>query len=181
MNSRQIPNLLSIIRIALAPFIFLAIKAQSLEILAILAVGAIITDYLDGFLARRLGGVSSAGKLLDPIADKLCVFSASLASTIYLEMPVLLFLAVVLRDLAILAVGILIIRKRGVIPISNRIGRIAVFVIAAALIVFIFKIQALYEAAVIFTCAAIATSGISYIGVGMKFLWPGRQTLKAKQ
>jgi len=181
MNTGQIPNLLSIIRIALAPFIFFAIRAGSLEILAILAVGAIITDYFDGFLARRMGIVTSAGKLLDPIADKLCVFSASLAATIYLEMPVLLFLAVVLRDLAILIVGILIIRKRRVIPISNQVGRIAAFVISAALIVFIFKIQTLYDAAVIFACAAIAISGISYIGVGIRHLSSGRQSLDAKQ
>ncbi len=169
MNSRHLPNLLSIIRIGLAPLIYFTIRAGSLEILAFLTTAAIITDFLDGFLARRLGGVSSAGKLLDPIADKLCVFSAALASTIYLNMPVLLFFAVVLRDLAILVVGILIIRRRGVIPVSNRIGKIAAFAISAALVVFIFEIQSLYLGAIVLSCAAIAASGISYIKVGINF------------
>ena len=74
-----LPNLLSIFRIALVPllvyFLTYSDPASSAWAAAIFLLGA-VTDYLDGYLARRNQSVSDLGKLLDPIADKVFVVAA---------------------------------------------------------------------------------------------------------
>ena len=71
-----LPNLLTLGRIAVIPVIclFVATDWEFLQWLALLLyIAAAITDWLDGFLARRMNLNSAFGKMLDPIADKLLV------------------------------------------------------------------------------------------------------------
>ena len=73
---RQLPNQLTIARIAAVPVLCLFIGMGNgwLRWLALfIYVAAAITDWLDGFLARRMKMSSDLGKMLDPIADKLLV------------------------------------------------------------------------------------------------------------
>jgi len=80
MKKEQIPNLLTIGRILFIPiFIFILTVVNSIEshmVAAIIFAIASITDYLDGYLARKWKVVSNFGKFADPMADKLLVMSA---------------------------------------------------------------------------------------------------------
>ena len=76
---RNIPNLLTFVRLGLIPvFVVLMIDpTQTMVFLAILVfVFAALTDYVDGFVARRFGAISDFGILLDPLADKILVMAA---------------------------------------------------------------------------------------------------------
>ena len=74
---RHIPNLLTILRILAAPLVSLMLLTDTSPVWAITAlviyVVASMTDWLDGYLARRWDIVSGFGRMLDPIADKLMV------------------------------------------------------------------------------------------------------------
>lgn len=75
----NLPNLLTISRIAVIPLVFLSVYFESCPytyFAGILFIAASITDYYDGKLARARGEVSAFGRLLDPIADKLLVAAA---------------------------------------------------------------------------------------------------------
>lgn len=75
----NLPNILTLSRIAVIPLIFVSIYFTSFAwamFAGILFVAASITDYLDGYLARAWNETSSFGRLLDPIADKLLVATA---------------------------------------------------------------------------------------------------------
>lgn len=74
----NLPNLLTLSRIAVIPLIFLAVYINGYYNYAagVLFIAASITDYFDGKLARDRGEVSAFGRLLDPIADKLLVATA---------------------------------------------------------------------------------------------------------
>ncbi|MBR1399658.1 MAG: CDP-diacylglycerol--glycerol-3-phosphate 3-phosphatidyltransferase [Alphaproteobacteria bacterium] len=75
----NLPNILTLSRIAVIPFIFLSIYFTSYAwamFAATLFVIASVTDYLDGYLARARNETSAFGRLLDPIADKLLVATA---------------------------------------------------------------------------------------------------------
>ena len=72
----KLPNYLTYARIAAVPLIMVLILADNaiLRWLAlILYIAAAVTDYYDGYFARKYGTVSSIGRMLDPIADKLLV------------------------------------------------------------------------------------------------------------
>jgi len=75
----NLPNILTISRIAVIPLIFISIYINSFlwaMIAGALFIAASITDYLDGYLARAWNETSAFGRLLDPIADKLLVGTA---------------------------------------------------------------------------------------------------------
>ena len=93
----NLPNLLTLLRIFFVPLLVAALVQENLRLHIleytitneILALGiflvAAATDLLDGYLARRLGQVTTVGTLLDPIADKLLV-SAALISLVQVRM-----------------------------------------------------------------------------------------------
>ena len=75
----NLPNILTISRIAVIPFIFISVYISSYTwamLAGSLFVAASITDYFDGYLARAWNETSAFGRLLDPIADKLLVATA---------------------------------------------------------------------------------------------------------
>jgi len=73
---RRIPNILTALRVVAIPF-FIICSLNKLTIYALfIFIFACITDYYDGYIARKYGFVTTFGKIMDPIADKLLVLSA---------------------------------------------------------------------------------------------------------
>jgi cardiolipin synthase len=108
----QIPNLLTLIRIAVCPVLVLLLHDRNYELALILFICAGITDGLDGFIAKKFDCVSNFGALLDPIADKLLIGSAYIMLAILGDIPFWLLIVVMFRDLVIVA-GYLILVTMG--------------------------------------------------------------------
>mgnify|MGYP001480126589 CR=1 FL=1 len=128
------PNLLSFLRIGLLPFIVLCLKAGQNQWAMVLMLLAVATDYLDGFLARRLGQVTDMGKIVDPLADKICVNTLTIALWLWRGFPLWAVILIAARDLMIVLGGVLVMRKKKEVPVSNWPGKIAVTVMAATII-----------------------------------------------
>ena len=157
-------------RLVIAPFIFFAIKANNIISIVVLGAIVILTDILDGFLARKLNSISEAGKVLDPLADKLCVASVALAACLYGDLPFLLLAVIIARDLIIATAGLIVIKKKKRIPVSNIWGKITVFVLSMVLIIYILKIYLLYPIAYWSVITFVIISLISYFFTGLKFI-----------
>jgi cardiolipin synthase len=96
--------MLSALRLILVPvFLVMLLNHQGLVAIAILAVSS-ITDFLDGYLARRYHQVTRLGQLLDPFADRLYIFSTLIAFSIQGVIPWWLALLVIGRDFMLLVV-----------------------------------------------------------------------------
>lgn len=101
---RSLPNVLTIIRIALVPVILGLIDNESRLrsfLACVLYIIAGITDILDGWLARRRQQVSILGKLLDPLADKLLVTGALVYMAVMGRCDPWLVVVLLSRDLLI--------------------------------------------------------------------------------
>lgn len=103
----SLPNILTMFRIGLIPVIIVALLVDGAlarwVAIALFAVAA-ITDYLDGYFARRLNIISSLGRMLDPIADKLLVGAViiTLAYNGSFTLPLLgAAIAIMMREIAI--------------------------------------------------------------------------------
>ncbi len=90
----NLPNLLTLLRIALIP-VFVSVFYMSSEFSNIAAAAifafAAITDWIDGYVARRMGLATSFGEFLDPVADKLIV---AVALIMLVEVHETLFIAI---------------------------------------------------------------------------------------
>lgn len=101
MRRRDIPNLISVIRIFLTvPVVWLMLEHRFGWVLFLFAIAG-ISDGLDGFLAKHYGWQSRLGGLLDPLADKVLLVSCFLSLGWLGFLPVWLVLLVILRDLVI--------------------------------------------------------------------------------
>jgi cardiolipin synthase (CMP-forming) len=111
-----LPNGLSVLRILGVPlFLWLVLVAQADVLAFIVLVVAGITDWLDGYLARRLNQRSDLGALLDPLADRLYIAATLIGLAIRTIIPWWVVVIIVVRELMLLVIW----------PIIRRSGRIA--------------------------------------------------------
>ncbi|MFC0581519.1 CDP-alcohol phosphatidyltransferase family protein [Micrococcoides hystricis] len=97
-----VPNIVTILRFLLVPvFVYFTVTAQYLAAFITLTVLS-TTDWVDGYLARRLNQISTVGKWLDPLADRLSLMITSATLVIVGIIPMWLILAIVIPDIVLI-------------------------------------------------------------------------------
>jgi len=124
-----IPNVLSLLRLLALPWIYIDLTAQPPRLLRAFVVLVIFaaTDWLDGYLARRLDQVTQLGKLLDPISDRLLVIVVGVAMILADLIPLWAVLVLVIRDVIVLGGGIWLVSRGLQAPPVTRVGKAATF------------------------------------------------------
>jgi len=100
----NLPNTISIFRIGVIPILFLLLLSPGPTmslVLAVLFIIAALTDLLDGYIARRYQIVTTMGKFLDPIADKLIVNTAMILMIPIGRIPAWIVAVIVIRDFTV--------------------------------------------------------------------------------
>ena len=119
-----IPNLLSIIRIALVYPILYNIFLGNFIVSIIYFVIASVTDALDGFLARKMDWQTQLGKILDPVADKLLLSGTIFILWLNEYIPFYIFIIFISRDIAILiGAAIKMTLIESATPLPNFLGK----------------------------------------------------------
>jgi len=129
-------NIITISRLVLLPFIiYFLLNGQRLAAFLIMLV-SLLSDGLDGYLARRLNQESRLGRFLDPICDK--IFLAAVLVTLFYigAVPLWAVLLIVLRDFLILLGSFFLLKDKSVVEPSNTFGKITGFVFGAMLLAF---------------------------------------------
>ena len=118
----NLPNALTLLRIFLVPFLVVVLltKFDGRETVGLLIfLTAVATDFLDGWIARRRGEITTLGTLLDPIADKLLI-SAAFISLVELGLaPAWMVVVVIGREFAVSGLRSIASGRGIVIPASN--------------------------------------------------------------
>jgi CDP-diacylglycerol--glycerol-3-phosphate 3-phosphatidyltransferase len=128
-----ISNLLSFVRLLLAaPMAMLLMDSHYLSAILLGAV-AVITDLLDGYLARKLNQISEFGKIIDPVADKFVMASVVIPLALNNIIPMWFLCAVVARDLIIMIGGLYAKGKIGLVIPSNYVGKTTVIILTLTL------------------------------------------------
>jgi len=122
-----IPNALSLARLLVLPVIYLDLVDGRLLRAFVLLVVFAATDWLDGYLARRLDQVSRFGTLLDPISDRALFLVVGIGFVLADLFPLWALLLLLLRDLVVLAVGGVLLLRGLQPPAVTRIGKTATF------------------------------------------------------
>ncbi len=115
------PNLLTMIRILLVPLVVGLLYAQEETtdwIAAGIFIVASITDYFDGYIARRQHSVTVYGKLMDPLADKFLVVSSLIILQSIDRIHPFVVILLICRELAITGLRALASAERVIIPAS---------------------------------------------------------------
>lgn len=131
MKKEQIPNVLTIGRILFIPLFILVLTlshSQGSHLLAaIIFAVASVTDYLDGYLARKWNVVSNFGKFADPMADKLLVMSAFIMLIELGMAPAWVVAIIICRELAVTGLRLLLVETGGTVLAAAMPGKIKTF------------------------------------------------------
>ena len=135
MKLKNIPKILSAIRIILVGvfvYTFFCVNVY-LGLLVFLLAGA--TDVIDGYLARRNNWITDLGKILDPFADKL--MQCTVLVSLYLKdmIPIWFVIPFFLKEIASLVMGLIVIKKRNVVIVSKWYGKMTVCLFYATIVV----------------------------------------------
>jgi cardiolipin synthase (CMP-forming) len=130
---RTIPNLLSFARLALTPLLgWLILRGNSNWAAALFGLMG-ITDYLDGYIARRTNTVTDLGTTLDPVSDRVLAMVALVTMLMAGILPWWLAVPVLARD-AVLSLVFLFVARRGFgKPKVRRVGKSATFLLFTAM------------------------------------------------
>jgi cardiolipin synthase (CMP-forming) len=127
-----IPNLLSFLRILLIPLFFVLIVHEGTELAGLVLVGVVMsTDWIDGYVARRTNSVSELGKLLDPVSDRLAIAAVLIALLIRGALPLWAALLILVRDVAVIVVGLVLLGTRGRRIDVRFVGKVGTFTLMA--------------------------------------------------
>ncbi|RKN41389.1 CDP-alcohol phosphatidyltransferase family protein [Micromonospora endolithica] len=128
-----LPNAISFVRLLGVPlFLYLLLVARAdVAAIVVLAVGG-TTDWVDGWIARRLRQVSRLGELLDPLADRLYILATLVAFTAREVVPWQFTVALLARELLLLG-SLSVLRRYGYGPPPvHYVGKTATFLLLAA-------------------------------------------------
>ncbi len=175
-------NQITMLRLALIPFVILAILYGRFDAAFYLVLAAGLTDGIDGVLARRLGQQSTLGRYLDPIADKLLLNSCLIALTVIGEIPLWLTIMFFSRDVIILMTSLVLIlaTTRGIIPpsLSGKATTVATVVtVLLTLIEHIITTDFLPIAQLI----GIYTTALLTIVSGLQYAWRTAERLRTPE
>ncbi|MGC9336592.1 MAG: CDP-alcohol phosphatidyltransferase family protein [Candidatus Cloacimonadia bacterium] len=136
-----IPNLITTLRLLILPFILILLNRGENIWAFILILFCGITDVLDGFIARVLNQITSLGKILDPVIDK--IFSLAIMVFLVFErnFPLTAFIIIIIIQLFILIGSYGLISKYKIVPSSNLFGKLSVFFISIAIYLYVLNLN----------------------------------------
>ena len=175
----NLPNTITMLRIGVIPVLFGLLfspgPAMSL-VIAILFIAAALTDLLDGYIARRFKIVTTMGKFLDPIADKLIVNTAMILMIPIGRIPAWIVALIIIRDFAVDGIRNIASSEGMVIqasPLGKRKTLCQIFAVSALMIHYPFigaDAHAIGMVILFIALVLTVTSGIDYF---LKFYQTG--------
>lgn len=175
-SSGNIANIITVVRILMAPAFIWLLLADDGELgalriaAAVLFVVAIVTDSVDGILARRQNLITDLGKILDPIADKVLIGGALVSLSILGELPWWVTAVILLRELGITAFRFAVLRSR-VIPASAG-GKLKTVAQAVAITFFLFPLTLVFGEWILWVDGVLMGIAVLLTVVtGVDYLW----------
>ena len=136
----NIPNILTLIRFLLVPVYWILFFTEPTCIPALIVfITAVLTDFADGIIARKLNQITKYGKVLDPLADKLLQVSALTTLVIAGRLAWLFAVIIVVKELYMIVCASMLF-KRKVVVCANYIGKIATVVMSIGIILLMFDL-----------------------------------------
>jgi CDP-diacylglycerol---glycerol-3-phosphate 3-phosphatidyltransferase len=162
----NLPNLLTVMRIMLVPVLVVALlgNTPSGDVLAAVVFAlASLTDFADGYLARARGSITTFGKLMDPLADKLLIVAALISLVSLHRLAAWVAMVIITRELAVtvLRMGA---TQAGVVMAASMFGKIKTCLqIAAILAVIAVHGQPLWVMLLVYVTVVVTVlSGLDY-------------------
>lgn len=172
-NIINIPNALSFFRLLLAIPAFVLLQNLNTnpinrKLALITIIIAYISDFMDGYIARKKKCITEFGKIIDPLADKLLIIIIAFQLYLQNEIVSVYFWIIFLRDLIIFLGGIYVSKKIGKVLPSNMLGKLTVLTIGIFLFLTILGVNKIFWLYKVFFYLSTGLSILSVIGYSLR-------------
>lgn len=133
-----VPNLLSLLRLVMIPFIIWLYFSGRYTDAVILIIISGATDVADGIIARKFALVSDFGKILDPLADKLTQAAIILGLTMRYWLMIPLIIEFAIREIVMMILGYITIKRRDSVNSSKWYGKATTVLLYTVFVILIF-------------------------------------------
>ena len=184
MKLKNIPNILSVIRILLVGvfiWVFFFDYPDNLVWALIVFLTAGLTDVIDGFLARKFNWITNMGKILDPFADKLMQCTVLICLSIKSLIPWWLAAFYILKELLMGIGGLFVFKRKDVIVVSNKYGKAAVCVFYAAMFFIILFKETFEKMPMLIDAISIVTLSTAIFAISMYYIEYVKNTRTIKE
>ena len=170
----NVPNVLTMVRILAVPVLVVALLDETPDgdvIAAAVFALAALTDGLDGYIARRRKQVTTFGKLMDPLADKLLVIAALISLVSLDRLAAWIAMVIIARELAVTGLRSLA-AERGVVIAASWLGKLKTLLQIAAIFALIaFDPPPVWADVLLYLAVAVTViSGVDYfLGLRKRF------------
>lgn len=162
-NVFSVPNILSLIRIGLIPFIALSFFWGRIYLTALLILLSGLTDIVDGFIARKFNMITPLGKALDPVADKLTLFCVLVCVCIKNIMVASLLIVFVIKEIIMGVEGLFIIKRTGTTYSAKWYGKITTLLLYLSLIIMVLWTKITFNATLILMSVCTVFVVLSFV------------------
>jgi CDP-diacylglycerol--glycerol-3-phosphate 3-phosphatidyltransferase len=182
----NVPNVLTVLRILLVPVLVVALTTETKNgdtLAAIVFALASITDGLDGYIARSRKSVTTFGKVMDPIADKLLITAALIALVSLDRLAAWVAMVIVAREFAVSSLRVAAAAEGAIIPASilGKIKTVIQVVTVMALIVANDPHATWVDVLVGLMVAATVISGVDYFLNVRREIEAARENLRGQR
>ena len=153
-----ISNLITLSRLILLPFIVYFLITQQRYIAFAIMTVSLFSDAVDGFLARKLHQESEAGKVLDPVCDKISLIVIVVTLLVLGMIPLWGVIIIILRDVLILIGSFFLITHKSTVFKSNIMGKITGGMLGAVVLAFTINLNLAGEILLYLSIPAIVAS-----------------------
>jgi len=165
--ARNIPNILTLFRIVLIPFIVVSIIRDDYILALIFFIISGLTDILDGFIARKFNFITDFGKLIDPLADKLTQIATLISIVIKELIPYWILIVILLKEV-IMICGASFLYGKSTVVSSKWFGKLSTVVLYIAIFISMairqFSLPPIYETVNFYIyCFAVVTTLFSLV------------------
>ena len=164
---RNIPNILTLFRIILIPFIVISVMKDDYIVALVFFVISGLTDVLDGCIARKFNFITDFGKLIDPLADKLTQIATLVSIVIKGLIPYWILIVILLKEVLMICGASFLYGKSTVVS-SRWFGKLSTVVLYIAIFISMsireFNLPPIYETINFYIyCFAVLTTLFSLI------------------
>lgn len=176
-----VANIITVLRLLLVPFFFMVLITNRSDVLAfVLFAFAASTDWIDGQIARRTGTVTTLGKVLDPLVDRLLLASGVVGLYLIGRLPIWLVIVLVARDIYLLY-GAYRLERYGLRMGVTYAGKVTTAVLLAGFSLSILGWPELDMSGMGLELKMFWGTALIYVGVALSLITAVQYTVRARQ
>ncbi len=140
-NKLTVANIITVSRLVMLPIIVYFLVQDERTIAFIIMLISLLSDGIDGYVARKFNQETELGKMLDPLCDKICLAVILITLLLINSIPIWIVILILVRDVLIIVGSYVVLKQKSVVLTSNLFGKITGIIFGAIILAYTLNLR----------------------------------------